>query len=122
MVRYIMFIHPIIKDQRTSPAFTGLNEAYYGEGNTGDWWNVPEPRVQPGDVILIHAGLYKGNANDMPIRWRLIFTVLMYSRRREHLKNRLLSKAAGDGEVIFDGDGAYASLMLWRLTITILRG
>ena len=52
---------PNHKGPKESPAFTGLNEAYYGEGNTGDWWNVPEPRVQAGDIILVHAGLYKGN-------------------------------------------------------------
>ena len=37
---------PGFKGQKESPAFTGLNEAYYGGGNTGDWWNVPEPRVR----------------------------------------------------------------------------
>ena len=48
--------------KRLSPGFTGLNAAYYGEGNTGDWWNVPhDARVQPGDVILVHAGVYKAN-------------------------------------------------------------
>lgn len=49
---------PGYEGQKEEPAFTGLNEAYYGGGNLGDWWLVPEPRVRPGDVLLVHAGVY----------------------------------------------------------------
>lgn len=92
---------------KESPAFTGLNEAYYGEGNTGDWWNVPEPRVQAGDIILVHAGLYKGDrlryADDLALDFHgaYVFT------QKGTPEKPIAIKAAGDGEVIFDGDGAY---------------
>ena len=92
---------------KQSPAFTGLNAAYYGEGNTGDWWNVPEARVSAGDVILVHAGLYKANrlkyADDLALDFHgaYIFT------QKGTKEKPIVIKAAGDGEVIFDGDGSY---------------
>lgn len=92
---------------KQSPSFTGLNAAYYGEGNTGDWWNVPEARVNAGDVILVHAGLYKANrlkyADDLALDFHgaYIFT------QKGTLDKPIVIKAAGDGEVIFDGDGSY---------------
>jgi hypothetical protein len=92
---------------KKTPAFTGLNEAYYGGGNTGDWWNVPEPRVKPGDIILVHAGLYKGNrlkyADDLALDFHgaYVFT------QKGTPDRPIAIKAAGDGEVIFDGDGSY---------------
>lgn len=98
---------PGYKGPRESPAFTGLNEAYYGEGNTGDWWNVPEPRVQPGDVILIHAGLYKGNRKRYTDTLSLDFHGAYVLTQKGTPEKPIAIKAAGDGEVIFDGDGAY---------------
>jgi hypothetical protein len=35
-----------------------LLQAYYGSG-LGDWSVVWERRAQPGDTLLVHAGLYK---------------------------------------------------------------
>ncbi|MEO5600473.1 MAG: hypothetical protein ABIR06_06065 [Cyclobacteriaceae bacterium] len=92
---------------KLSPAFTGLNEAYYGEGNTGDWWNVPEPRVQAGDVILVHAGLYKGNRMKYADDLALDFHGAYVLTQKGTAEKPIVIKAAGDGEVIFDGDGAY---------------
>ena len=92
---------------KESPAFIGLNEAYYGTGNTGDWWNVPEPRVQPGDIILIHAGLYKGNRMKYADALALDFHGAYVLTQKGTAEKPITIKAAGDGEVIFDGDGAY---------------
>ncbi len=89
------------------PSFTGLNEAYYGGGNTGDWWNVPEPRVQPGDIILIHAGRYKGNRLKYADSLALDFHGAYVLTQKGTPEKPIAVKAAGDGEVIFDGDGAY---------------
>jgi hypothetical protein len=89
------------------PAFTGLNEAYYGGGNTGDWWNVPEPRVSAGDIILIHAGLYKGNRLKYADSLALDFHGAYVLTQKGTPEMPITIKAAGDGEVIFDGDGAY---------------
>lgn len=92
---------------KESPAFTGINEAYYGEDNTGDWWNVPEPRVQPGDIILVHAGLYKGNRRRYADTLALDFHGAYVLTQKGTPEKPITIKAAGDGEVIFDGDGAY---------------
>jgi hypothetical protein len=89
------------------PAFTGLNEAYYGTGNTGDWWNVPEPRVQAGDVIMVHAGLYKGNRLRYADPLALDFHGAYVFTQKGTPDKPISIVAAGDGEVIFDGDGAY---------------
>jgi len=98
---------PGFKGQKESPAFTGLNEAYYGIGNTGDWWNVPEPRVQAGDIILIHAGRYKGNRLKYADSLALDFHGAYVLTQKGTAEKPITIKAAGDGEVIFDGDGSY---------------
>ena len=98
---------PGYEGPKESPAFTGLNEAYYGGGNTGDWWNVPEPRVQPGDVILVHAGLYKGDRMKYADVLALDFHGAYVFTQKGTPERPIAIKAAGDGEVIFDGDGAY---------------
>ncbi len=89
------------------PAFTGLNEAYYGIGNTGDWWNVPEARVRPGDIILVHAGLYKGNRLRYADALALDFHGAYVFTQKGTADKPITIKAAGDGEAVFDGDGAY---------------
>lgn len=98
---------PGYKGAKQSPAFTGLNEAYYGTGNTGDWWNVPEPRVQPGDVILVHAGLYKAHRLKYADSLALDFHGAYVLTQKGTAEKPIAIKAAGDGEVIFDGDGSY---------------
>src|SRR5688572_25439594 len=42
------------------PSFMGLKRAYYGIG-TGDWTAVRMTKVQPGDTILVHGGLYRSD-------------------------------------------------------------
>jgi hypothetical protein len=98
---------PGYEGKKETPAFTGLNEAYYGGGNTGDWWNVPEPRVQPGDLILVHAGLYKGNRMKYADILALDFHGAYVFTQKGTAEKPIAIKAAGDGEVIFDGDDAY---------------
>jgi hypothetical protein len=98
---------PGYEGPREEPSFTGLNEAYYGEGNLGDWWLVPEPRVKPGDIILIHAGLYKGDRLNYVDPLALNFHGAYVLTQKGTAERPITIKAAGDGEVIFDGDGAY---------------
>ena len=98
---------PGYQGPKETPAFTGLNEAYYGGGNTGDWWNVPGPRVQPGDVILVHAGLYKGDRMKYADILALDFHGAYVFTQKGTPEKPIVIKSAGDGEVIFDGDGAY---------------
>ena len=105
---------PGYKGPKETPAFTGLNEAYYGEGNTGDWWNVPDPRVQPGDIILIHAGLYKADRLRYADPLALDFDGAYVLTQKGTPEKPIVIKAAGDGEVIFDGDGSYRLFEIGR--------
>jgi hypothetical protein len=50
---------PGFNGPKQEPAFTGLQAAYYMGSNGADYFNSFPARVQPGDVILVHAGLYK---------------------------------------------------------------
>ncbi len=93
--------------KKIEPAFTGLNEAYYGKGNTGDWWNVPDARVHAGDVILVHAGTYKGDLLNYVDPLALNFHGAYVFTQKGTPDKPIVIKAAGDGEVIFDGAGAY---------------
>ena len=47
--------------ERQTPAFTGLLAAYYMGSDHSDHSNSYALRVQPGDVIMVHAGVYKDN-------------------------------------------------------------
>ncbi len=98
---------PGFKGPRQSPSFTGLNAAYYGEGNTGDWWNVPDARVEAGDMILVHAGLYKANRMRYADSLALDFHGAYVFTQKGTAEKPITIKAAGDGEVILDGDGSY---------------
>ena len=91
---------------RIEPSFTGLLQAYYGPG-LGDWDVVWRRPVQPGDTIIVHAGLYKADRRDyvnphqIPFHGSYVFT------RDGTAEKPITIKAAGDGEVIFDGDNVY---------------
>lgn len=98
---------PGYQGTKESPSFTGLNEAYYGMGNLGDWWLVPEPRVEAGDVILVHAGIYKADRLNYVDPLALQFHGTYLLTQKGTPEKPITIKAAGDGEVIFDGDGAY---------------
>jgi hypothetical protein len=104
----VYHVYPVgYNGPKEAPAFTGLNEAYYGEGNLGDWSMVPEPRVNPGDIILVHAGIYKGDRLDYVDPLALQFDGTYIFTQKGTPDKPIVIKAAGDGEVIFDGDGAY---------------
>lgn len=51
---------PTWRGAKEEPSFVGLMAAYAGAG-TGDWNVVYQRKVDPGDIILVHAGLYKGD-------------------------------------------------------------
>jgi hypothetical protein len=95
---------------RQEPAFTGLLAAYNTGANASDNTDAFIPRVQPGDVILVHAGLYKdcremyggcvrGNGQGT------VFDNTYYLTASGTPDKPIYIKAAGDGEVIFDGNG-----------------
>jgi hypothetical protein len=79
-------------------------QAYYGAG-LGDWSVVWERRAQPGDTILMHAGLYKPQRLNYVDPLMTPFDGTMSLTLKGTRENPITIKAAGDGEVIFDGDG-----------------
>jgi hypothetical protein len=96
---------------RQEPSFTGLLAAYYMGADESDHYNVTPPRVQPGDTILLHAGLYKdsrftyGGFNRSIPALGTPFDGTYYLTQSGTAAKPIVMKAAGDGEVVFDGDG-----------------
>ena len=95
---------PDHKGPRQEPAFTGLLEAYYGAG-LGDWNVVRERPAQPGDTILIHAGLYRPERFNYVDPLAAPFSGTFTLTLKGTPEKPITIKAAGDGEAIFDGDG-----------------
>lgn len=97
---------------KQQPAFPNLMAAYYSGWCEADWSNVAPPRVQPGDTILIHAGLYKDDWNvygaDIDGRGMgTPFQGTYYLTGKGTPEKPIVIKAAGDGEVIFDGNNNF---------------
>ena len=94
------------KGEMQQPAFRGLKAAYYGSG-LGDWAVVSERKIQPGDIILVHAGIYKADRLNYVEPNGLSFdgTYVLTAKGTE--EKPIVIKAAGDGEAIFDGAGAH---------------
>jgi hypothetical protein len=84
--------------------------AYNTGASHSDNFNTYPARVQPGDIILVHAGLYRddhmkygsgGPGGTAPSDGTYYLTQSGTADRP------IVIKAAGDGEVIFDGDGNF---------------
>ena len=108
-------VYPVgYEGTRQEPSFTGLMAAYYMGAAHFDYQNAYPPRVQPGDVILVHAGLYISDRfhymNGAPrpgyLALATVFDGTYYLTASGTPDKPIAIKAAGDGEVIFDGDGA----------------
>ena len=82
---------------------------YYCGG--GDTVTAGRPRVKPGDTILVHAGLYKYHpeyyTGDRTINATTPFEGTYYLTASGTPEKPIVIKAAGDGEVIFDGNGNF---------------
>jgi hypothetical protein len=91
--------------ERQQPAFNGLLGAFNLGASHSDWFNAFPPRVQPGDVILVHAGLYKDTRKRYGGGIGTLFDGTYYLTTSGTAERPIVIRAAGDGEVIFDGDG-----------------
>jgi hypothetical protein len=103
----ILHVYPIDwKGEMKEPSFRGLKAAYYGSG-LGDWSVVSERKVGPGDVLLVHAGMYKADRLNYVEPHGLSFdgTYVLTAKGTED--RPIVIRGAGDGEVIFDGAGAH---------------
>jgi hypothetical protein len=103
----ILHVYPAkYTGEKKEPSFTTLQGAYYGSG-TGDWSIVRERTVVPGDIIEVHAGLYEGNRNDYVNPEGITFDGTYFLTAKGTAEKPIVIRAAGDGEVIFDGAGAH---------------
>jgi hypothetical protein len=91
--------------------FIGLLAAYYMGADESDHNNVFPPRVRPGDVILVHAGIYKdsrlvyGGFDRSIETYGTSFDGTYYLTASGTPDKPIVIKSAGDGAVVFDGDG-----------------
>jgi hypothetical protein len=97
---------------KQEPAFINLMGAYYTGWCEADWWAVAPPRVEPGDIIMVHAGVYKddwtfygsdiwGQGMGTP------FQGTYYLTAKGTPEKPIAIMAAGDGEVVLDGNGNF---------------
>ncbi len=98
---------PGFNGTKQQPAFTGLLGAYYTGSSGADYFNAYPPRVQPGDIILVHAGVYKDDRYRYGGPLGTISSGSYFLTQSGTASRPIVIKAAGDGEVVFDGDGAY---------------
>ncbi len=98
---------PGFNGQKQQPAFTGLLGAYYQGSSGADYFNSYLARVQPGDTILVHAGVYKDDRYKYGGPLGTISSGTYFLTQSGTPEKPIVIKGAGDGEAIFDGDGAY---------------
>jgi hypothetical protein len=109
---HIYHVYPFdYKGTRQQPAYTGLLAAYYMGSDQSDHSNVSPPRVQPGDTILVHAGVYKDNRfiyggfDRTLAAYGTPFDGTYYLTQSGTPDKPIVIKGAGDGDAVFDGDG-----------------
>lgn len=95
---------PGYKGEKKQPAFDSLLQAYYGAG-LGDWSVVWERKAQPGDTILMHAGIYRNERLNYVDPMVTPFDGTMWLTLKGTAEKPITIKAAGDGDVIIDGAG-----------------
>jgi len=98
---------PGFNGQKQEPAFTGLLGAYFQGSSGADYFNSYLARVQPGDTILVHAGVYKDDRYKYGGPLGTISSGTYFLTQSGTAEKPIVIKGAGDGEAIFDGDGSY---------------
>jgi hypothetical protein len=97
---------------KVEPAFEGLMCAYNFWCAGTDWATSGRPRVRPGDTILVHAGIYKYDryeyTNNPLVNRTLPLEGSYYLTADGTAGMPIVIKGAGDGDVVFDGNGVYA--------------
>jgi len=91
--------------EKQQPAFNGLLGAFNMGASQSDWFNAFPPRVKPGDIIVVHAGLYKDTRHRYGSGIGTLFDGTYYLTASGTAERPIVIRAAGDGPVVFDGDG-----------------
>ena len=109
---HVYHVYPFgYQGPKQQPAFTGLLAAYYMGSDQSDHSNTFPPRVEAGDIILVHAGVYKdhrfiyGGFDPKISAYGTPFDGTYYLTQSGTPDKPIVIKAAGDGDVVFDGDG-----------------
>jgi hypothetical protein len=99
------------KGPREPGSFNDLMCAYNYYCGGGDTQTGGRPRVKPGDIILVHAGTYRYHpefyTGDRSINSTTPVEGTYYLFGSGTAERPIVIKAAGDGEVIFDGGGNF---------------
>ena len=99
------------KGAKIEPAFDAVMCAYNYYCGGGDTVTAGRPRVKAGDTILVHAGLYKYHpeyyTGDRTINATTPVEGTYYLTASGTPEKPIVIKGAGDGEVIFDGNGNF---------------
>src|ERR1700726_2283526 len=102
---------PDFKGTKIEPAFDAVMCAYNYYCGGGDTVTAGRPRVKAGDMILVHAGLYKYHpeyyTGDRSINATTPYEGTYYLTASGTPEKPIVLKGAGDGEVIFDGTGNF---------------
>ncbi len=97
---------------KQEPAFEGLMCAYNFWCAGTDWATSGRPRVRPGDTVLVHAGVYKYDryeyTNNPQVNRTVPLEGTYYLTASGTPERPIAITAAGDGEVVFDGNGNFA--------------
>jgi hypothetical protein len=109
---HVYHVYPsTYKGTKMEPAFEGVMCAYKTYCGGGDTTTTARPRVGPGDTILVHAGLYKYHAEyygpDRSVNTTTPYEGTYYLTANGTADKPIVIKGAGDGEVIFDGNGNF---------------
>ena len=88
---------------KLEPNFPSLMAAYNTGANGADFVNSFQPRVKPGDMILVHAGTYREDRRRYAGPNSTLFDGTFYLTADGTADKPIVIKGAGDGEVIFDG-------------------
>jgi hypothetical protein len=112
--------------QKIEPAFEGLMCAYNEWCAGTDWATAGRPRVRPGDTIVVHAGVYQYNryeyTNNAAVNRTTPLDGTYYLTADGTAERPIAIVAAGDGEVVFDGNGNYALFDVRAADFTYFEG
>ncbi len=109
--------------EKVEPSFEGLICAYNSSCGGGDFATAGRPRVRAGDTLLVHAGLYRYNHLEYGGANRAFpFEGTYYLTADGTAERPIAIKAAGDGEVVFDGNGNFALFNVMAADYTYFEG
>jgi len=99
------------KGAKEPGSFNDLMCAYNTYCGGGDTVTASRPRVKAGDIILVHAGTYRYHpefyTGDRSINSTVPVEGTYYLTANGTAQKPVVIKAAGDGEVVFDGGGNF---------------